>query len=418
MPKRIVPLSDVQINKAKPKDHDYKLNDGFGLYLLVTSTGGKLWRFDYRYTVLGEEEGKRKTMALGAYPSVTLAEARERREDAKKLLANGVDPVQFKKEQKAAEAAKIENIFEKVAREWHEKNSNTWVPSHAKAILERLTKDVFPWLGNKTINEIKPTDLLDVLRRIEERGTLEMAHRVRITCGQVFRYAVAAGLADRNIAADLKGALKPVCGNHHPALTDPKDVAGLLRAIDSFHGTFVVKCALLLLPLVFLRPGELRRMEWSEVDFENAQCNIPGDRMKMRQPHIVPLSRQALTILQDLHPLTAHGRYVFPSLRTDLRPMSEVAINASLRRLGFDTRTEMTAHGFRAMARTILDEVLQVRPDYIEHQLAHAVRDPNGRAYNRTAHLAERRRMMQLWADYLDGLKAGAKVIPIKKAEG
>ncbi len=412
MPKRITPLSDIQISKAKPKSKNYKLNDGFGLYLLVTLTGGKLWRFDYRF------DDKRKLLALGSYPAVTLAEARARREDAKKLLGNGVDPGEIKKAQKQTGKNLRENTFEVVAREWHGKFSERWTKSHSEKIMGYLSRDVFAWLGDKLVSEIKPPDILAALRRVESRGALDTAHRIRTICGQVLRYAVATGRAERDSTADLRGALPPVNKEHYAAITDPQQVSGLLRAIDGYQGTFVVKCALQLLPLIFLRPGELRQMEWAEVDLENAQWNLPADKMKMKQPHIVPLSKQAFAILEDLKPLTGSGKYVFPSLRTNSRPMSDNTINASLRRLGYDTRKEMTAHGFRAMARTILDEVLQVRPDFIEHQLAHAVRDPNGRAYNRTAHLAERRKMMQQWADYLDGLKAGAKVIPFKRAAG
>ena len=400
MPKRITPLSDIQANKAKPKKKDYKLIDGFGLYLLVTTTGGKLWRFDYRF------DGKRKLMAIGAYPTVTLAEARERREAARKLLANGVDPAQVKKAQKWSLTARKENSFEAVACEWHTKFSGQWSPSHAEKTLDKLKRDVLPWIGQKPTGEIKPPEILSILRRIEDRGALETARRVRIICGQVMRYAVATGRAEHDPTADLRGALPPVKEKHHAALTNPKDVAELLRAIDGFQGTFSVKCALNLAPLVFVRPGELRQMEWREIDFDNAQWEIPSEKMKMDQPHIVPLATQAVGILKELQPLTGSGRYVFPSIRSQLNPMSNNTINAALRRIGY-TRDEMTGHGFRAMARTILDEILQVRPDFIEHQLAHAVRDPNGRAYNRTAHLAERRKMMQMWADYLDNLKAG-----------
>jgi integrase len=407
MPKRITPLSDIQVKSAKPKVRDYKLNDGFGLYLLITPTGGKLWRFDYRH------DAKRKTMAFGAYPAITLADARQRRDDAKKLLANGVDPSEVKKAQKAATVAETENSFEVVAREWHGKFSGQWSPGHAKTTMDRLERDVFPWLGAKPVTDVKPVDLLAVLRRVESRGALETAHRVRTICGQVLRYAVATGRAERDSAADLRGALPPVREKHHAALTDPKEVAELLRAIDGFKGTFHVKCALKLAPMLFVRPGELRQMEWAELDLEAAQWNIPAEKMKMKQAHIVPLCKQAVTILKELHPLTGFGRYVFPCHRSPLRPMTNNAINAALRRMGY-TSDDQTGHGFRAMARTILDEVLQVRPDFIEHQLAHAVRDPNGRAYNRTAHLAERRKMMQLWADYLDGLKQGAKVLPFK----
>ena len=267
------------------------------------------------------------------------------------------------------------------------------------------------------IKEIKAIELLKVLRRVESRGALESTHRIRAICGQVFRYAIATGRAERDPAADLRGALPTVQTINRAAITEPAKVGELLRAIDGYQGGFVVQCALKFAPLVFVRPGELRHAEWSEIDFENAEWNIPAGKMKMKEPHLVPLSNQAIEILKEIKNLTGASRYVFPSGRSFDRPMSDNAILAALRRMGYE-KSEMSGHGFRAMARTILDEVLQVRPDFIEHQLAHAVRDPNGRAYNRTSHLAERKKMMQTWADYLDGLKAGAKVIPFKKAKG
>lgn len=408
MPKRITPLSDIQVRNAKPKAQDFKLMDGFGLYLLVTPSGGKLWRFDYRYG------NKRKVLAIGVYPAVTLADARQRREDAKKLLANGVDPGEVRKAQKVALVADTENGFEVIAREWHSKFSGSWSPSHAETTLRRLELDVFPVVGSKLIGEVKAPELLAMLRRIESRGALETAHRVRTICGQIFRYAVATGRAERDPAADLKGALAPYKKGHLAAITDPKEVASLLRAIDGFQGSFVVKCALQLAPLFFVRPGELRQAEWSEIDLEASTWNIPAERMKMKVAHIVPLSSQAVKVLNELYALTGRSKYLFPCHRSFARPMSNNAINAALRRMGFE-KDEMTGHGFRAMARTILDEVLQVRVEYIEHQLAHAVRDTNGRAYNRTSHLVERRKMMQMWADYLEGLKQGAKVIPFKQ---
>lgn len=412
MPKKIAPLSDIQLSKAKAKESDYKLADGGGLYLFITTTGGKLWRMDYRFN------DKRKTTSFGSYPIITLADARQRREDAKKLLVNGVDPAEMKKSVKQAKTALKENSFEIVAREWHSKFSGAgkWSNPHAVTIINRLERDVFPWMGNRPIIEIKAPELLTVLHRIEKRGALDSAHRVRHYCGQIFRYAIATGRAERNIAADLQGALPPVKGGHFAAPTDPKAVATILRAIDGFEGSFIVKCALQLAPMLFVRPGELRAAEWSEIDLEAFSWNIPAERMKMKIAHLVPLSRQAVEILKALQPLTGHSRYVFPCQRTPLRCMSENAVNAGLRRMGFE-KSEITGHGFRAMARTILDEVLQIRPDFIEHQLAHAVKDPNGRAYNRTAHLMERKKMMQTWADYLDGLKQGAKVIPIRPAE-
>jgi integrase len=312
-------------------------------------------------------------------------------------------------------AAKVEragNSFEVIAREWFAKQSATWTENHGSRIIQRLERDVFPWIGGRPIAEITAPDLLAVLRRIESRGAVETAHRAHQNCGQVFRYAIATGRAERDPSPDLKGALPPVKQTHHAAITDPKAIGELLRAIDDYHGHFVTKCALRLAPLFFVRPGELRKAEWIEFDLDKAEWNIPAERMKMRTPHLVPLCDQALKILSELQPLTGQSRFVFPGARTNGRPMSDNAVLAALRRMGF-AKDEMSGHGFRAMARTILDEVLQVRPDYIEHQLAHAVRDPNGRAYNRTAHLVERKKMMQLWADYLDGLKTGAEVIPL-----
>jgi len=410
MPKRITPLSDIQIKSAKAKEKEYKLMDGFGLFLLVTPTNGKLWRFDYRLN------NKRKTIAFGAYPAVSLADARQRREDAKKLLANGVDPGEMKKVLKATDKEIAANTFEAIARQWHLKFSSAgkWSPLHAADILHRLEKDIFSPLGSRPISEIKPKELLIVLERVASRGALDSAHRLRHHCGMIFRYAIVCGHAERDIAADLRGALPPVKGGHHAAATTPSTLAPLLRAIDDFTGSFVVKSALQLLPMLFCRPGELRAATWEEINFEESIWEIPAERMKMKQPHIVPLARQAIDILKDLHPLTGYGKYLFPCNRSPLRCMSDNALNGALRRLGF-TKDEATAHGFRASARTILDEVLKVRPEFIEHQLSHSVRDALGTAYNRTSHLDERKKMMQLWADYLDGLKVGAKVIPLKR---
>ncbi len=393
-------MTDVKARAAKGKEKPYKLSDSDGLYLYVTPAGGKCWRFKYRFG------GKEKLLSFGTYPEVSLLDAREKRDAARKQVAAGIDPGDVRKAQKASKRAIGENTFEAVAREWHGKYSKTWSAVHAETIIDRLEKEVFPWLGTSPIQDIKPPELLKVLRRVESRGALDTAHRVRNHCSQVFRYAVATGRADRDPGADLRGAMPPVKNNHFAAPTDPKDVAPLLKAIDDYQGSYIVKCALKLSPLFFVRPGELRQAEWAEINLETAEWNIPGSRMKMKEPHIVPLSKQALEVLNDLKPLTGHRKYVFPCHRSPIRCMSENAVNAALRRMGFE-KSEITGHGFRAMARTILDEVLQVRPDFIEHQLAHAVKDPNGRAYNRTAHLAERKKMMQQWADYLDSLKAG-----------
>ena len=406
MPKRIKPLSEVKVRTAKPKENEYKLFDGGGLFLFITPSGGKLWHFKYRY------DGKEKKLTLGSYPEISLFDARRRRDDARKMLANDIDPSAVRKAQKQANIQEAET-FEAIAREWFNKFKHTWKDNHSSRVISRLEKNVFPHIGNQPINKIKSPELLSVLRRIEARGIVHSAHIIRGICGQIFRYAVATGRAERDPSADLRGALPPVITINRAAITDPVKAGKLLRAIDNYQGSFVVQSALKFAPLVFVRPGELRHAEWSEIDFEKAEWNIPAEKMKMKQPHLVPLSKQAIEILTELKKLTGSGKYVFPG-RTSQRPMSDNAILAALRYMGFE-KTEMSGHGFRAMARTILDEVLQVRPDLIEHQLAHAVRDPLGRAYNRTQHLSERKRMMQKWADYLDGLKDGAKVIPFKR---
>jgi integrase len=417
----IMALNDVKVRNARREEKQQKLSDGAGMYLLVAPArkvqgakpieqqkdSGKCWRLKYRFG------GKEKVLALGTYPEVSLADARQRRDEARKMLSNGTDPGAVKKAQKAAQGTQNANTFEVIAREWHSKFAHTWKSSHAQHKLERLEKNVFPWMGNRPIKEITAPEVLGVLRRLESRGILDTAHRVRFDCGMIFRYAIATGRAERDPSADLKGALPPVKNGHFAATTDPKEVAPLLRAIDGFVGSFVVKCALQLAPLLFVRPGELRAAEWSEIDLESAEWNIPAERMKMKIAHLVPLPLQAVEILKELQPLTGHGRYVFPCSRSFMRCMSENAVNAALRRMGFE-KSEITGHGFRAMARTILDEVLDFRVDFIEHQLAHAVKDPLGRAYNRTTHLPQRRHMMQTWANYLDGLKTGAKVLPFK----
>ncbi len=405
-----MPLSDTAIRKAKPTDKTQRLFDGGGLYLEITPAGGKLWRQKYRFG------GKEKRLAHGTYPEVSLAEARERRDDARKLLAAGTDPGEHKKAEKLAGEDRAANNFEAVAREWFGKFAPNWAASHAGKIMGRLENDLFPWIGSRPVAEIKAPELLRCLRRIESRGALETAHRVLQNSGQVFRYAIATGRADRDPSTDLRGALAPWKPQHYPAPTDPKAVGELLRAIDGYTGGNVVKAMLRLAPLVFVRPGELRQAEWAEIDLEAAEWNIPAHKMKMREPHMVPLSRQAIEILTDLQPLTGNRAHVFPGGHDPRKPMSEAALNAALRRMGYD-KTTMTAHGFRAIARTLLDEELGFRPDYIEHQLAHAVRDPNGRAYNRTAHLAARRQMMQAWADYLDRRRTDSgTVLEFKKS--
>jgi integrase len=399
------------IKNAKPgktpngrlTDKPYKINDARGLYLEVTPTGSKYWRLKYRIA------GKEKRLSLGVYPDTGLAEARQRRDDARKLLAEGIDPSEHRKATRTMRAERAANSFEAIAREWYAKYAPGWHPSHSDRILRRLERDVFPWVGGRPIADVTAPELLAVLRRIEGRGALETAHRALGNCGQVLRYAVATGRAERDASGDLRGALPPVRGEHFAAVTEPKKVGELLRALNGYRGTLTVQCALRLAPLVFVRPGELRKAEWADIDLDAAEWRYVVT--KTRTPHIVPLSSQAIAILRELHPLTGHSRFVFPGARSNGRPMSENATLAALRRLGIP-KDEMSGHGFRAMARTILDEVLGVRIDWIEHQLAHAVRDANGRAYNRTAHLPERHKMMQQWADWLDEQKAsGAEAI-------
>jgi integrase len=408
MPKRIPPLTDAEIKKAKLSPKQITLFDGGGLFLLISPSGGKLWRFKYRYA------GKERLMSFGSYPELSLADARQARADARKLIAQNIDPLEFRKSNKALNKDLIANTFETVAREWHHKFSSAgkWSPNHSADILHRLEKDIFPPLGSLPISEIKPKDLLKALERIASRGALDTAHRIRHHCGMIFRYAIVTERAERDIASDLKGALPAVKNGHHAALTTPKSIAPLLRAIDEYEGSFVVKCALQLLPMFFCRPGELRAAEWTEFDFENELWEIPAERMKMKKPHLVPLSKQAVEVLKSLQPLTGTGKYVFPCHRSPLRCMSDNALNAALRRMGF-TKDEATAHGFRASARTILDEVLHIPVVLIEHQLSHSVRDALGTAYNRTSHLPERIKMMKQWANYLDDIKSVAKVIPI-----
>jgi integrase len=405
MPKRIAPLTDTKVRTAKPAEKPKKLFDGGGLFLLVTPTGGKLWRFKYRFG------GSEKLLSIGTYPETSLAEARQKRDHAGAMLANGIDPSQTKKAQKAARSQETET-FEIIAREWYAKFSPSWAFSHAKTTIRRLELYIFPWLGARPIKAITAPELLAALRRIEAKGALETAHRVKQVCGQVFRYAIATGRAERDPTGDLRGAIPPASGKHMATITDPKEVGGLLRSIDDYRGSIVTRCALQLAPLVFVRPGELRHAEWSEFNLETAEWRIPADKMKAGAVHIVPLSRQAIDILREIHPLTSHGRYVFPSPRTDSRPMSSNAILAALRRMGY-AKEEMSGHGFRSMASTLLNEQGWNR-DAIERQLAHAERNSVRAAYNHAEFLPERKKMMQAWADYLGGIKSGAKIIPLK----
>lgn len=401
-----MPLTHAEIRNAKPGPKPIKLFDGGGLYLELAPSGGKWWRFKYRY------EGKEKRLSLGVWPEVGLKDARERCAEIRRQIAAGIDPSEARKARKSAMTGHDANSFEVVAREWHAKQVPTWAPAHSERIIRRFEADIFPWIGGRPVGEITAPELLAVVRRIEERGALETAHRALQTCGQVFRYGVATGRASRDPTGDLRGALPPVKERHFPAVTDPAKVGELLRAIDGYQGTLPVRCALRLAPLVFVRPGELRHAEWKDFDLDAAEWRYLAT--KTDTPHIVPLATQAVALLRELHPLTGRGRYLFPSPRTAERPMSDNGVLSALRRLGIP-KEEMTGHGFRAMARTILDEVLGYRPDWIEQQLAHAVRDPLGRAYNRATHLEGRRTMMQGWADYLDRLKAGAEVIPLRR---
>lgn len=408
-------LSDTQIRNAKPGDKPTRLYDDRGLYLEVSPQGGKWWRLKYSF------DGKQKLLSLGTYPDTSLKVVREKRDQARRLMAQGVDPSAARRAEKASRSEAATNSFEAVAREWHATVHLAKVSAgHAARTLIRLEQDVFPWLGALPIAELKPPQLLHAMRRIEARGAIETAHRALQACGQVFRYAIATGRAERDPTPDLRGALKPVLVQHMPAITDPKRVGELLRAIEDYKGMPITRAALQLAPLVFVRPGELRKAEWSEFDLEATEWRIPAARMKRTKleklsgsAHVVPLSRQAVAILRDLHPLTGHGRYLFPSPRTGERPMSDNGVLSALRRMGFP-KDEMTGHGFRAMARTLLAERLGVDEAVIEAQLAHAVKEALGRAYNRTEFLAQRRKMLQMWADYLDKLRTGAKIVPIK----
>jgi integrase len=399
-------LTNTAIRNVKSGKKTVKLFDDRGLYLEVSPSGGRWWRLKYRF------DGKEKRLSLGVYPDVCLKDARDRRDAARKLVADGIDPSENRKAQKSAHVERAANSFEVVGREWIAQHSATWAATNTDRIVRLFDRDIFPWIGGRPIAEITAPELLKVARRIESRGALETAHRALGNCGQVFRFAIATGRAERNPVGDLRGALPPAKGDHFAATTEPKQFAQILRAMDGYEGSLIVRCALRLAPLVFVRPGELRSAEWASIDLDAEEWRYMVTKTKT--PHIVPLSRQAVEILCELQPLTGSGRFVFPSARGKARPMSDNAILAAMRRAGID-KEEMSGHGFRAVARTILDEVLGIRPDFIEHQLAHSVRDPNGRAYNRTAHLPERKKMMQLWADYLDKLKAGAEVIPIRQ---
>lgn len=399
-------LTDTMIRTAKPREKPYKMADEKGMFLYVTPTGGKLWRLKYRF------DGKEKLLSLGAYPDVSLKDARVSRDEARKLHANKIDPSENRKVQKTARVARAANSFEVTAREWFSKYRAGWSTSHSERTLRRLENDVFPWIGGRPIAEITAQEVLDVLRRIEGRGTLDTAHRAHQNCSQVFRYAVATGRAVRDPTPDLRGALPAAKGGHFAAITEPNEVGALLRAIDGFKGTFIVQCALKLAPMLFVRPGELRQARWREFNLEKAEWKYQVTKTKT--DHLVPLASQAVKILSELHALSGHTEFVFPGARSNGRAMSDAAVNAALRRMGYDTQNEMTGHGFRAMARTILHQEMGIPPEIIEHQLAHRVSDTLGTAYNRTKFIKERRIMMQQWADSLNELKFGAKIIPLQ----
>lgn len=400
-----MPLTDTAIRTAKPTEKPYKLADEKGLFILVNPNGSKWWRLKFRIA------GKEKLLSFGTYPETGLKEARSKRDDARKMIAEGIDPGEQRKAAKAARSELDANSFEVICREWLEsKRSNIEEAQYLKA-KARLEKDVFPWMGSRPIADITAPEVLTVLRRIDARGARYTAHKAKSEISQCFRYAIATGRADRDPCPDLKGAIPTPKTDNLPSITDPKGVAELLRAFDGFRGTFVVRCALLLAPLLFVRPGELRKATWDGFDLDKGEWRYFINKTKTE--HLVPLASQAVVTLRELYALTGHGSYVFPGRDPQL-PMSDAAINAALRRLGYDTKSEITGHGFRAMARTILHEELHVKPEVIEHQLAHKVPDALGTAYNRTKFLKERKAMMQLWADYLDKLKAGADVIPLR----
>jgi integrase len=390
-------LTDVAIRREKSGPTPRKLFDFGGLYLLLNPDGSRWWRFKYRIF------GREKLLSLGVYPEITLKRARDRRDEARRLIADGVDPALKRQAEKQAAG---EN-FESVAREWLKLQEDKLTPGSLGRERDRLEDFIFPYLGKRPIAQIKAPELLSALRRVEARGTIETAHRTKSVCSRVFRYAIATGRAERDVAADLKGALRPAITRNFPSITEPARIGELLRAIDGYLGQASVACALKLAPYVFVRPGELRQAGWSEVDLQGALWRIPAERMKAREAHLVPLSRQAVQILNELKPVTGAGRLLFPSLRSQERPISNNTLNAALRRLGYSI-DEMVAHGFRSMASTCLNEQ-GWHPDLIELQLAHAERNQVRAAYNRAQRLEERRTMMQAWADYLDSLRSGPK---------
>lgn len=401
-------LTDTAIRNSKPTDKAFKLYDEKGLYMIINPNGGKWWRFKYRFN------DKEKTLSLGTYPEIKLAGARARRDEARELVANDVDPSVSRKAEKQAKSGNILNSFEVIAREWLTTKMKGKSEGYQLNVLRRFELYLFPWIGKRPISELSAPDLLDAVRRIEKLNKVETAYRTLQAAGQVFRYAVQTGRALRDVTGDLKGALTPSVTKHMPAFTEPEQVAELMRAIDGFTGTLTVQTALRLAPLVFVRPSELRKAKWSDMDLKAGEWRYFVSKTKTE--HIVPLSTQAIELLENIQPYSGMAEFVFQGGHNPDKAMSEAAINAALRRMGYDTKTQITGHGFRAMARTILHERLNMDPNIIEHQLAHAVPDALGSAYNRTKFLEQRKIMMQKWADYLDELKAGAKIITFKLA--
>ena len=440
MPLRIKPLTDQQVKAAKPgqkptmrrKDDKrggsrseeesvrtnkpYRMFDGGGLYLEVDPNGGKWCRLKYRFN------DREKRIALGVYPAVTLAGAREKRHEIRKMLSGGTDPGENRKAQKSSRVDRAANSFEVVAREWLAKFIDPKSESHRKRVYARFENDIFPRIGARPIAELTPQEVREAVERIETRGAPDSAHRTLGSCGQVLRYGVASGRCERNFCVDLRDALTPVVESHFAAVTKPAEIARVVRALDVYKGTFTVQCALRLAPLVFVRPGELRKAEWKDFDLDDAEwcfeLSKPRDSRQRRQEEedgylIVPLSRQSITILREMHSFSGGGRFVFPGARSKSRPMSDNTILGALRNLGIP-KEEVSGHGFRATARTAMAQELHERVDLIEHQLGHRVIDPNGRAYNRATFLRDRRKMMQRWADYLDKLKATQAIAPAK----
>lgn len=383
--------------KSTPFDtKPYKITDGKGLYLYV-GRSFKSWRYDYRF------QGKRKTLSLGEYPEISLSRARSLHFDARRDLAEGIDPAHQKQIKKQEQLGIYEDSFQHLAQEWYDRQLTRWTHGHSRTIKSRLEQNVFPWIGDMRIQQVTTRDILEICRRIEDRNAFETAHRVKSICSQIFRYCIALDLCDSDPCRDLKNALTPSRPRHMPAITEPQEVGGLMRAIQGYRGNSVTRLGLQLAPLVFVRPGELRHAEWKEFDFEQKLWKIPGEKMKMRQVHLVPLSKQALKILDDLNTLTGKGKYLFPSVRTTDRPMSDNTLLSALRRLGFD-RDEMTVHGFRAMASTLLHEQ-GWSTEFIEKQLAHNDRNSVRAAYNHAEYLRDRIEMMQFWADHLEELR-------------